>query len=267
MSVWGHNAHTAGSSWGGDSGVDVRFEEKDGFIYLILCWIQPGGKETKGGCEKTNTAAAGKRTFNLCSYLLIWSLKDSSCCFSGAVIISSTSVSCSGSAPLACRDARMASILWDFSSRRLSVKHKYQPMSGCHHGSQTKNKLILWNLACRMINRKCGGWWWTHLLSFVSNNRLAMRWDTVCVATHTEETSVKPEASRDDNRYYETGPSLSAILRLMFIILPYSSSEVAFLQLGAGWRCKDRKYGRERSQESWGFPEAHKYDKNMSRST
>lgn len=66
----------------------------------------------------------GKHSFVCAAYLLIWSRKDSSCCFSGAVIISSTSVSCSGSAPLACRDARMASIRWDFSSRRLSVKQK-----------------------------------------------------------------------------------------------------------------------------------------------
>lgn len=57
-------------------------------------------------------------------YLLVWIRKDSSCSFSVAVIISSTSVNCSGSAPLTCRDARIASIRWDFSSRRLSIKYK-----------------------------------------------------------------------------------------------------------------------------------------------
>lgn len=63
----------------------------------------------------------------LSSYLLTWSLKTSSCCFSGAEIISSTSVNCSGSAPLACRDARMASIRCDFSKRRLQNQSSYQP--------------------------------------------------------------------------------------------------------------------------------------------
>lgn len=80
---------------------------------------------TDKGKKKTNCSIVS------CSYLLTWSRKESSCCLSGAVIISSTSVSCSGSAPLACRDARMASIRWDFSSRRLSIKQRANQLLIC----------------------------------------------------------------------------------------------------------------------------------------
>lgn len=108
------------------------------------------------------------------SYLLMWSLNASSCCLSGAVIISSTSVSCSGSAPLACRDARMASIRWDFSSRRLSGKQEFLCV---------RVEFFFFKHSPVMCET---GWESdTHLLSLVSNRRLSMRFATVCTKKKT----------------------------------------------------------------------------------
>lgn len=53
------------------------------------------------------------------AHLLTLCLRVSSCCRSGAVIISSISCSWASSAPVAWTEARMASTRWLFSSRRL----------------------------------------------------------------------------------------------------------------------------------------------------
>lgn len=171
----------------------------------------------------------------LCSYLLIWSRKASSCCFSVAVIISSTSVSCSGSAPLACRDARMASIRWDFSSRRLSVK-------------QTTNQTLICDRvwARRVLRVHHVKWSW-----FPGHDELTCSlWTQTAVALWGWRLSARKE--RMSSVVFEPEPRR---LREAHCVLPCSSSEAAFLQWGAGWRCKDRKYEREQSPESLGFPE------------
>lgn len=191
----------------------------------------------------------GKRSFVCAAYLLIWSRKDSSCCFSGAVIISSTSVSCSGSAPLACRDARMASIRWDFSSRRLSVKQTTNQRLICY-SVWIRQKRTMWNYLVHKRRRK------PELTCSLCSQTAVVLWGWLLSAWRRDishsKSSIKRQKSMSLVIFYN--PKLF----FFFLFLPCSSFEAAFVQLGVGWQCKDRRYGRERSRESLGFPAEYK---------
>lgn len=118
----------------------------------------------------------------------------------------------------------MASILWDFSRRRLFVK-------------QNNNRSERSQEAIR------GEIWGTHLLSLDSNKRLSMRFATVC----TGETMTRGHELQKDKS--EGG-------RLMEeAVVPCSSSEAASLLWGVDYKCINKRYETVQSRESSGFPE------------
>lgn len=174
-----------------------------------------------------------QKTLDSSSYLFTWSLSTSSCCFSAPVIISSTSVSCSGSAPLTCRDARMASIRWDLSRRRLENHHN-RPAK-----KQEEQKPTVLNGGIKSSKI-------SYLFSLDSNRRRSMRLPTVCRGKKCPETKCykKPEK----NLLITEGGSI-------FSGSPCNSSAAASGLLGAGWRCKGKRCEREHSRGFGGFPE------------